>query len=140
MLTQNIKSKIVYDVKEKYFDKIFKDLKNSLGINNDTLENFKSQIKLGLQKLEGKLDNKIKAMESDKKLPQQQITSLTQQNKETQQHYDELEQYYCRLCHRIDCVPKRNNKKVEGIFKFLKSLIEDLPDLEIPEPAIDRAH
>ena len=140
MLTQNIKSKIVYDVKEKYFDKIFKDLKNSLGINNDTLENFKSQIKLGLQKLEGKLDNKIKAMESDKKLPQQQITSLTQQNKETQQDYDELEQYYCRLWHRIDCVPKQNNKNVEGIFKFLKSLIEDLPDLEIPEPAIDRAH
>ena len=140
MLTRNETSKIVSDVKEKYFDNRFNELKNSLGVNNNTLKNFKSEIKSGLQKLEGKLDDEIKAMESDKKLPQQQITSLTQQNKETQQHYDELEQYYCRLCHRIDCVPKQNNKKIESIFKFLKSLIEEVSDLEIPEPAIDRTH
>ena len=53
--------------------------------------NFKSEIKSDLQKLEDKIDNKIKVMESGKKLLQQQITVLAQQNKEVQQRYDELE-------------------------------------------------
>ena len=75
-------------------------------VNNNTLENFKSEIKSDLQKLEDKIDNKIKALESDKKLFQQQVTAPAQQNKETQQRYDELEQYGRRLCLRIDSVPK----------------------------------
>ena len=74
-------------------------------------------------------------MESDKKLLQQQVTALAQQNKETQQRYDELEQYGRRLCLRIDSVPKQNNEKVEDVFKF-----QEVPDLEIPEVVIDRAH
>ena len=53
--------------------------------------NFKSEIKSDLQKLEDKINNKIKVMESGKKLLQQQITVLAQQNKEVQQRYDELE-------------------------------------------------
>ena len=86
MLTRNKKSKIGYDVKElkEYFDKRFNELKNSLDINNNTLENFKSEIKSDLQKLEDKIDNKIKTLESDKKLLQQQVTALAQQNKKTQ--------------------------------------------------------
>ena len=94
MLTRNQKSKMVYDVKElkKYFDKRFNELKNLLNVNNNILENFKGEIKSDLQKLEDKIDNKIKALESDKKLLQQQVTALAQQNKETQQRYDELEQ------------------------------------------------
>ena len=141
MLTRNQKSKMVYDVKElkEYFDKRFNELKNSLDVNN-TLENFKSEIKSDLQKLEDKIDNKIKALESDKKLLQQQVTALAQQNKETQQRYDELEQYGRRLCLRIDSVPKQNNEKAEDAFKFVKGLIEEVPDLEIPEVLIDRAH
>ena len=89
MLTRNQKSKMVHDVKElkEYFDKRFNELKNSLNINNNALENFQSEIKSGLQKLEDKIDNKIKALESDKKLLQQQITALAQQNKETQQRF-----------------------------------------------------
>ena len=85
---------MVYDVKElkEYFDKRFNELKNSLDVNN-TLENFKSEIKSDLQKLEDKIDNKIKALESDKKLLQQQVTALAQQDKETQQRHDEFEQY-----------------------------------------------
>ena len=140
MLTRNQKSKMVYDVKElkEYFDKRFNELKNSLDVNN-TLENFKSEIKSDLQKLEDKIDNKIKALESDKKHLQQQVTALAQQNKETKQCYDELEQ--CRrLCLRIDSVPKQNNEKAEDAFKFVKGLIEEVPDLEIPEVLIDRAH
>ena len=109
-------------------------------VNNNTLENFKSEIKSDLQKLEDKIDNKIKALESDKKLLQQQVTALAQQNKETQQRYDELEQYGRRLCLRIDSVPKQNNEKAEDVFKFVKGLIEEVPDLEIPEVVIDRAH
>ena len=52
MLTRNQKSKMVYDVKElkEYFDKRFNELKNSLKINNNTLENFKREIKSDLQK------------------------------------------------------------------------------------------
>ena len=79
--------------------------------------------------------NEIKALESDKKLLQQQVTALAQQNKETQQRYDELEQYSRRLCLRIDSVPKQNNEKAEDVFKF-----QEVPDLEIPEVVIDRAH
>ena len=141
MLTRNQKSKMVYDVKElkEYFDKRFNELKNSLDVNN-TLENFKSEIKSDLQKLEDKIDNKIKALESDKKLLQQQVTALAQQNKETQQRYDELEQYGPRLCLRIDRVSKQNNEKVEDVFKCVKGLFEEVPDLEIPEIVIDRAH
>ena len=47
MLTKNQKSKMVYDVKElkEYFDKRFNELKNSSDVNNNTLENFKSEIK-----------------------------------------------------------------------------------------------
>ena len=86
---------MVYDVKElkEYFDKRFNKLKNSLDFNNNPLENFKSEIKSDLQKLEDKIDNKIKALESDKKLLQQQVTALAQQDKETQQRHDEFEQY-----------------------------------------------
>ena len=68
-----------------------------LFICNNTLENFKSEIKSDLQKLEDKIDNKIKALESGKKLFQQQVTALAQQNKEIQQCYDALEQYSHRL-------------------------------------------
>ena len=82
---RNQKSKMVYDVKElkEYFDKRFNELKNPLDVNNNTLENFKSEIQSDLQKLEDKIDNKIKALESGKKLLQRQITALAQQNKET---------------------------------------------------------
>ena len=142
MLTRNQKSKMVYNVKElkEYFEKRFNELKNSLDVNNNTPENFKSEIKSDLQKLEDKIDNKIKALESDKKLLQQQITALAQQNKETQQCYDELEQYGHKLYLRIDSVPKQNNKKAEDDFKFVKGLIEEVPDLEMPEVIIDRTH
>ena len=100
---------------------------------NNTLENFKSEIKSDLQKLEDKIGNKIRALESDKKLLQQQITALAQQNKETQQRYDELEQCDRRLCFRIDSVPKQNNEKAKDVFKFVKGLIEEISDLEIPK-------
>ena len=79
-------------------------------------------------------------MESDKKLIQQQVTALAQQNKETQQRYDELEQYGRRLCLRIDSVPKQNNEKGEDVFKFVKGLIQEVSGLETPEVVIDRAH
>ena len=84
---------MLYDVKDlrEYFDKKLNGLKNSLDVNKNTLENFKSEIRSDLQKLEDRIDNKIKALESDKKLLQQQIAALAQQNKETQQRYDELE-------------------------------------------------
>ena len=80
MLLRNQKSKMVYDLKElkKYFDKRFNELKNSLDVNNNTLENFKSEMKLDMQKLEDKIDNKITALDSGKKLLQQQIAALTQ--------------------------------------------------------------
>ena len=85
---------MVYDVKEikEYFDKRFNELKTSFDVNNNTLQNFKSEIKLDLQKLKDKIDNKIKEFESDKKLLRQQITALAQQNKAIKQRYDELEQ------------------------------------------------
>ena len=54
MLTRNQKSKMVSDVKElkeEYFNKRFNELKNSLDVNNNTLENFKSEIKSDFQKL-----------------------------------------------------------------------------------------
>ena len=94
MFTRNQKSKMVYDVKEikEYFDKRFNELKTSFDVNNNTLQNFKSEIKLDLQKLKDKIDNKIKEFESDKKLLRQQITALAQQNKAIKQRYDELEQ------------------------------------------------
>ena len=61
MLTRNQKSKMVYNVKElkEYFEKRFNELKNSLDVNNNTLENFVHEIKSDLQKLEDKIDNKI---------------------------------------------------------------------------------
>ena len=51
-----------------------------------------------------------------------------------------MEQYNSRLCLRIDSVPKQNNEKAEEVLKFVKGLIEEVPDLEIPEVVIDRAH
>ena len=83
-----------------------------MDVKHNTLVNFKSEIKSDLQKLEDEIDKKIKALESGKKLLQQQVTPLAQQNKETQQRYDELEQQGRRLCLRIDSVPKQNNEKV----------------------------
>ena len=114
MLTRNQNSKMIYDVKElkEYFDKRFNELKNSLDVNN-TLENFKSEIKSDLQKLEDKIENKIKALESDKKLLQQQVTALTQQRKDTQQRYDELEQYGRRLCLELIVFLSRITKKLK---------------------------
>ena len=89
-----------------------------MDFNNNTLENFKSEIKSDLQKLEDKINNKIKALESNNKLLQQQVTALAQQNEETQQYYDDLEQYRRRLCLRIDSVPKQNNQKAEDVVKY----------------------
>ena len=53
MLMRNQKSKMVYDVKElkEYFDKRFNELKNSLDVNNNTLENFKSEINFRFAKI-----------------------------------------------------------------------------------------
>ena len=79
-----------------------------------------------LQKLEYKIDNKIKTLKSDKKLLQQQITALTQQNKEIQHRYDGLEQYGCRLCLRIDSIPKQDNEKSDDVFKFVKGQIGEV--------------
>ena len=135
MLTRNPKSKMVYDVIElkEYFDKRFND--------HYALENFKSEIISDLQKVEDKIDNKFKTLESDKKILQQHVGALAQQNKKTQQRYDELEQYDRRFCLRIDSIPKQNNKKAEDVFKFVKDLIEEVPDLEIlQETVINRAH
>ena len=142
MLTRNQKSKMVSDVKElkEYFGKRFNELKNSLDVNNNTLENLKIEVESDLQKLEDKIDNEINILESDEKLLQQQVTALAQQIKETQQRYDELEQYGCRLYLRIGSVSKQNNKKAEGVFKCVKDLIEQVPDLEVPEVVIDRAY
>ena len=89
-----------------------------MDFNNNTLENFKSEIKSDLQKLEDKINNKIKALESNNKLLQQQVTALAQQNEETQQYYDDLEQYGRRLCLRIDSIPKQNNQKAEDVVKY----------------------
>ena len=116
---------MVYDVIElkEYFDKRFND--------HYALENFKSEIISDLQKLEDKIDNKFKTLESDKKILQQHVGALAQQNKKTQQRHDELEQYGRRFCLRIDSIPKQNNKKAEDVFKFVKDLIEEVPDLEI---------
>ena len=90
--------------------------------------------------MEDKIDNKIKVMESDKKLLQQQVSALAQQNKETQQRYHEQEQDGRRLCLRIDSLPKQNNEKAADVFKFVKGLIQEVSDLEISEVVIDRAH
>ena len=51
-----------------------------------------------------------------------------------------MEQYGRRYSLRIDSVPRQNNKKSGDVFKFVKGLIEEVPDLEIPEAEIDRAH
>ena len=109
-------------------------------VNNNTLENFQSEIKSNSQKLGSKIDNKIKALESDKKPLQHQITVLSQQNKETQQRYDVLEQYGSRLCLRIHSVPKGNNEKAKDGLNYVKGLIEEVPDLEMPEVVIDKEH
>ena len=55
----------------------FNELKKLLDVNNNTLENFKSEIKLKLQKLEDKTDNKIK------ETPSAANSSLAKQNKKT---------------------------------------------------------
>ena len=68
------------------------------------------------------------------------VIIMAQQNRETQQSYDELEQYGRRLWLRNDSVPKQNNEKTEEVFRFVKGLIEKVPDLEIPEVVVDRAH
>ena len=41
-------------------------------------------------------------------------------------------------CLRIDSVPKQNSEKAEDVFKFVKSLIEEVPDFEIPEVVYNR--
>ena len=98
------------------------------------------KVKSDLQKLEDKIDNKIKALELDKKRFQRQIIALAQQNKETQQRYVELEQYGRRLWLTIDSALKQNNKKAEDVFKSAKDLLEEVSDLEIPEAVINRGH
>ena len=65
---------------------------------------------------------------------------MAQKNKESQQCYDKLEQYSRRLRLRIDSFPKHNNEKAEDVFKFVKDLVEEFPDLEIREAVTDRAH
>ena len=126
MLTRNQKSYL-----KDHFNKRFNELKSSLDVNKNTLENFVIEIKSDLQNLEDKIDNKIL---------KQQVTALAQQNKETQQRYDELEHCGCRLCLIIDSVPKQNNEKAEDVFKLVNGLIEKVSDLEIREVVIDRAH
>ena len=79
-----------------------------------------------LQKLEDKIGNKIKTLKSDNKLLQQQMTALTQQNKEIQHRYDRLEQYGRRLCLRIDSIPKQDNEKPDDVFKFVKGQIGEV--------------
>ena len=51
-----------------------------------------------------------------------------------------MEKYNRRLRARIDIVPKQHNEKAEDVFKFVKDLVEEFPDLELPEVVTDRAH
>ena len=111
---------MVYELK-KHFDKKFIELQKSMDVNKNTLENFKSGIKVDLQKLEDKIGNKIKALESNKKSLQQQITAMAKQSKETQKRYDKLEQDGHRFSIQIDSVPKQNNQKTEDVFKTCKN-------------------
>ena len=111
---------MVYELK-KHFDKKFIELQKSMDVNKNTLENFKSGIKVDLQKLEDKIGNKIKALESNKKSLQQQITAMAKQSKETQQRYEKLEQDGHRFSTQIDSVPKQNNQKTEDVFKTCKN-------------------
>ena len=111
---------MVYELK-KHFDKKFIELQKSMDVNKNTLENFKSGIKVDLQKLEDKIGNKIKALESNKKSLQQQITAMAKQSKETQQRYEKLEQDGHRFSTQIDSVPKQNNQKTEDVFKACKN-------------------
>ena len=111
---------MVYELK-KHFDKKFIELQKSMDVNKNTLENFKSGIKVDLQKLEDKIGNKIKALESNKKSLQQQVTAMAKQSKETQQRYEKLEQDGHRFSTQIDSVPKQNNQKTEDVFKTCKN-------------------
>ena len=65
---------------------------------------------------------------------------MAQKNKESQQCNNELEQYSRRLRLRIDSFPKQNNEKAEDVFKFVKGLVKEFLDLEIPKTVTDRAH
>ena len=105
---------MVYDVKElkEYFDKRFNELKTHWTLITTHLITLKVRLNQICKNQKMKQIKKIKALESGKKLLQQQVTPLAQQNKETQQRYDELEQQGHRLCLRIDSVPKQNNEKV----------------------------
>ena len=71
---------------------------------------------------------------------QETPSAEAQQSKENQYCYDELEKYNRRLRPRIDIVPKQHNEKAEDVFKFVKDLVEEFPDLELPEVVTDRAH
>ena len=51
-----------------------------------------------------------------------------------------MEQYSHRFCLRIDSATKQNNEKAKEVFRFVKDLNEKVPDFEIPEAAIGRAH
>ena len=68
-----------------------------------------------------------------------QIEELRKLNTKNKDEHEELEQYGCRLCLRIDGVPVEKGESSKGVLKKVTSVCEET-NLDIADVAIDSAH
>ena len=132
---------MVYELK-KHFDKKFIELQKSMDVNKNTLESFKSGIKVDLQKLEDKIGNKIKALESDKKSLQHQIQQWQNKIKKPSNAMISWNRMVIGSPFRLIVFLNRITKKLKTSLKLVKMLRckKDISELEMPEAVIETAH
>ena len=132
---------MVYELK-KHFDKKFIELQKSMDVNKNTLENFKNGIKVYLQKLEDKIGNKIKALESDKKSLQHQIQQWHNKVKKPSNAMISWNRMVTGSPFRLIVFLNRITKKLKTSSKLVKMLRckKDISEHEMPEAVIETAH
>ena len=85
------------------------------------LKNFEVMLKEELSKQDLKIEKqneKIKELESERSMFQQQVMELKRANVKMQEHVDDNEQYGRRLCLRFDGVPVQEMKEVTQYWKI----------------------
>ena len=105
-----------------------------------TVGNFKSGIKVDLRKLEDKVGNKIKALESDKKSLQHQIQQWHNKAKKPSNAMISWNRMVTGSPFRLIVFLNRITKKLKTSSKLVKMLRKDISELKMPEAVIETAH
>ena len=120
-----------------YMDKKFEELKDLFitNLKDDLMCEFKNEMKTFI----GKVNDKIEKLDSTVSMFQTHVNLLKQQNDDLMLKFDDTEQYWHRLCLRIDGILCEDTETADDVLDKVKEQFTEA-EVSIPEEVIDRAH